>query len=108
MAEVEKELANCGIGYTTELENRQENRFVSIENQLKTIDGKFESIKETINEKFASLQTRLAEREKKVDRELGQVSELFALVYQRNKENTNEIRGIKKTVDNILEMLSRK
>jgi hypothetical protein len=29
-------------------------------------------------------------------------------VYQRNKENTNEIRGIKKTVDNILEMLSRK
>jgi archaellum component FlaC len=108
MAEVEKELAMCGIGYTTELENRKENRFVSIENQLKIIDGKFESIKETINEKFTSLQTQLEEREKKVDRELGQVSELFALVYQRNKENTDEIREIKKTVDNILEMLSRK
>jgi archaellum component FlaC len=108
MAEVEKELANCGVGYTTELENRQENRFVSIENQLKTIDGKFESIEGTINEKFASLQTRLAEREKKVDLELEQVSELFAFVYQRNKENTDEIREIKKSVDNILELLTRK
>jgi hypothetical protein len=29
-------------------------------------------------------------------------------VYQGNKQNSAEIREIKKTVDNILEMLSRK
>jgi septal ring factor EnvC (AmiA/AmiB activator) len=101
-AAVEKELMTCGTGYAlTEqqqnLQNRHERKFESIENQLKTID-----------EKFESLQTQLAEREKKVDRELEQVSELFAYVYQANKENTAEIREMKKTVDKILEMLSSK
>jgi hypothetical protein len=58
---------------------------LSIENQLKTID-----------EKFANLQNQLEERAKKVDQELEQVSELFAYVYQGNKENAAEIKDIKK------------
>jgi Leucine-rich repeat (LRR) protein len=99
-AAVEKELMTCGTGYAlTEqlqnLQNRHERKFESIENQLKTID-----------EKFSSLQTQLTEREKKVDRELEQVSELFAYVYQGNKENSAEIIDIKKTADQILEILS--
>jgi archaellum component FlaC len=113
MAEVEKELTMCGIGYTFGEQlpivlNRHERKIESIENQLKKIDGRFESIDQTINDKFASLQTQLEERAKKVDQELEQVSELFAYVYQGNKQNSAEIREIKKTVDNILEMLSRK
>ncbi len=113
LKEIELELANCGVGYTIRepiqtILDRHDKRFDSLENHFKTIDGKFESIEGKINEKFASLQTQLAEREKKVDRELEQVSELFAYVYQGNKQNSAEIKDIKKTVDKILEMLTSK
>jgi TolA-binding protein len=102
LAAIAEELRSCGTGYTfgdqlQNLQNRNERKFESIENQLKTIDGK-----------FSSLQTQLAEREKKVDRELEQVSELFAYVYQGNKQNAAEIKDIKKTVDKILEILTSK
>jgi hypothetical protein len=79
LAAIEEELRSCGTGYTfgdqlQNLQNRNERKFEFIGNQLGTIDGK-----------FSSLQTQLEEREKKVDRELEQVSELFAYVYQGNK-----------------------
>jgi hypothetical protein len=96
LAAVEKELMTCGANYPVsltdllDLEKRHESKFESIENQLKTIKEKLE------------------EREKEVDRELEQVSELFAYVYQGNKQNAADIKEIKKTVDKILEMLTGK
>jgi hypothetical protein len=96
MAAIEKKLAACGANYPVflpdllDLENRHERKFESIENQLKIIIEK------------------LDEREKKVDRELEQVSELFAYVYQGNKQNSAEIKEINKKVDEILEMLTSK
>jgi hypothetical protein len=96
LAAVEKELMTCGANYPVSLtdllyvQSQHESKFESIENQLKIINEKLE------------------EREKKVDRELEQVSELFAYVYQGNKQNAAEIKEIKKTVDKILEMLTGK
>ncbi len=113
MVEVEKELASCGVGYSVRepiqaILDRHDKRFESLENQLITINGKFESIEGMISEKFASLQNQLEERAKKVDRELEQVSELFAYVYQGNKQNAAEIKKVNEKVDKILEMLTSK
>ncbi len=91
LAEIEKELAACATDYC--------------DSGNGSIDG---NALEMISEKFASLQTKLEEREKKVDQELEQVSELFAHVYQGNKENTAEIKKINEKVDKIVEILTSK
>ncbi len=96
LAIVEQELKACGVNYPVSLtdllyvQSQHESKLESIENQLKTINEKSE------------------ERENKFDRELEQVSELFAYVYQGNKQNAAEIKEIKKTVDKILEILTTK
>jgi hypothetical protein len=91
LALIEKELAACASDYC--------------DSGNGSIDG---NALEVISEKFASLQTKLEEREKKVDQELEQVSELFAHVYQGNKENTAEIKKINEKVDKIVEILTSK
>ncbi len=94
LAAIEKELATCGAGYAlTELpnlQNRHERKFESIENQLKTMNGKSE------------------EREKKVDRKFELLTELFYNVDERNEENAAEIKEIKKMVGKIWDMLNTK
>jgi hypothetical protein len=54
------------------------------------------------------LQTQFEEREKKVDRKLELLTELFYNVDERNEENAKEIKEIKKMVEKIFEMLTSK
>jgi hypothetical protein len=88
LATIENELGACGTGY-------------DLTEQLQILQNRHE-------EKFESINEKLEEREKKVDRKLELLTELFYNVDERNEENANEIKEIKKTVDKIWDMLNTK
>jgi predicted nucleic acid-binding Zn-ribbon protein len=87
-AEIERELAACGIGYENfELQKKLFDHESSVSEKFENIEKSIE----TNNLKYENLATRFAELEKKFD--------------ERNEENAKEIREIKKMVEKISEMM---